>query len=216
MGGKRHNLKPLWKESKRHAFISVLWHIPQTIKIHVILYSPRQAGIEPSLHGINTTRSSTCYRMFPVGKLLCKLQHNSFITKQCFCILANISRCLSGCDYRSPSAAEGRRFPPCQTAAVSTTGTKHGSIYTSLTGVSFHQRSHPFSQLVLQQNTDSWRRIERISEETGINTAFESFILLWREDYVRRQLSFLLAICSVDGGCRVEVYRWRERLCVVW
>lgn len=67
-GKKRHKPKILKKESKCHAFISALRHIPQTIKIHVItiFYSLRRPGTDLSLHGINTTWSPTCYSMFPV------------------------------------------------------------------------------------------------------------------------------------------------------
>lgn len=52
---KRHKPKIL-KESKCHAFISALRHIPQTVKIHVItiFYSLRRPDVGPSLHGINT------------------------------------------------------------------------------------------------------------------------------------------------------------------
>lgn len=70
-------------------------------------------------------------------------------------------------------------FPLCQSAALSTTGTKctiWQYIHVHLLGeLSLTFTSHPFSQLVLEKNIDSWMRMgetEDISEDTGINTAF--------------------------------------------
>ncbi len=115
--GKKMQPKMLKKESKCHAFISELRHIPQTVKICVItiLYLVRESGIDSSLHGINTTLSFICYSMLPVilWAVSCAFycvtcNMTEFLPtslKQCFSILTkdkrlhHISHCLSVFHY---------------------------------------------------------------------------------------------------------------------